>query len=803
MKGHWGGSQGHTWLTAAAAAAILGACSGGAPDTLTHTPAAMQRSEHTDFRGAASATADVPGPAQPGSRRATHPEPRGAAAGDSAGAAHPEGTHRYRLGDGSIVLLGTDGFGLHTDADGHERGMLWMPPPAGRGALAAATWPSTEAVERRVAQLGRGLAAKSLIVVLANAQALPPAPAASALAAAPLTTDAALDRLLREAGARSMVPLLPAAHLDALAAATASGPINPAHAYVVELGSVDPVAAARRVRAAPGVVYAVPNWIMSPMSVEPRHIPQSAQQRSRPSASTSDNAAASAVTVLPGNAGITQSIQSYLNANGVDALGAYAEISRRFGQLPGAGTHITNVSLGDLTDQSMADAGDTYVQIYGPTTVVHGGQRFLDFPSLPLIPTYTADSSGNLDPLGSVEGIDPNLGEVLLDFSVMAPLPHDRQRPGAQGQGYLDLLGIAPGASYRLVVPRDPTIANILVAMMAAAHQAPRPDVITASVGYGFDGYGFPGRYLEDDPLSLAVVQAIVQSGVVVTISANDGLRLFTNAAVGADGGAAPTDLAPAASATSVADDGSSSIPTLLPDSGAIAVGGSTLDDIFVAPPQWHRPLATNGAFPETRFNGGTYYASGFGTRVNLSAPSDNVAVLAHQCSFPCQPQDAVPVLEGGTSASAPMTAAAAAVLRQVARLTGDDLTPRQVRELLIASGRRLPNPPQADRAITVGPQIDVTAAVETLLARRKVAPAAPEVVRIGVAQRQNVGDLGASFVEGTDRTAVDLTGPLDYNGNPSGQNSVSPLTLSADVIGIAAEHAVRYRWTVGKRVVL
>ncbi|MBV9318070.1 MAG: S8 family serine peptidase, partial [Gammaproteobacteria bacterium] len=289
----------------------------------------------------------------------------------------------------------------------------------------------------------------------------------------------------------------------------------------------------------------------------------------------------------------------------------------------------------------------------------------------------------------------------------------------------------------------------------------------------------------------------------VVTISANDGLRLFTNAAVGADGGAAPTDLAPAASATSVADDGSSSIPTLLPDSGAIAVGGSTLDDIFVAPPQWHRPLATNGAFPETRFNGGTYYASGFGTRVNLSAPSDNVAVLAHQCSFPCQPQDAVPVLEGGTSASAPMTAAAAAVLRQVARLTGDDLTPRQVRELLIASGRRLPNPPQADRAITVGPQIDVTAAVETLLARRKVAPAAPEVVRIGVAQRQNVGDLGASFVEGTDRTAVDLTGPLDYNGNPSGQNSVSPLTLSADVIGIAAEHAVRYRWTVGKRVVL
>jgi hypothetical protein len=385
----------------------------------------------------------------------------------------------------------------------------------------------------------------------------------------------------------------------------------------------------------------------------------------------------------------------------------------------------------------------------------------------------------------------------------MAPLPHDRQRPGAQGQGYLDLLGIAPGASYRLVVPQDPTIANILVAMLAAAHQSPRPDVITASLGYGFDGYGFPGRYLEDDPLSFAVVQAIARLGVVVTISANDGMRLFTNAAIGADGGAAPTDLASAAQGTSVADDSRSSIPSVVPDSGAIAVGGSTLDDIFAAPPQWHTPLAGNPAFPETRFNGGTYYASGFGTRVNVSAPSDNIAVLAHQCvSSPCAPQDAVPVLEGGTSASAPMTAAAASVLRQVARLTGGDLTPAQLRALLVDSGRSLPNPPQADRPIAVGPQIDVTAAVEKLLAERHVKPTVPAVLRIGVALRQNAGDLGASFVEGTDRTAIDLTGPLDYNGNPSGQNSVSPITLAADVIGVAAERSVSYRWTIGGRLI-
>ena len=55
--------------------------------------------------------------------------------------------------------------------------------------------------------------------------------------------------------------------------------------------------------------------------------------------------------------------------------------------------------------------------------------------------------------------------------------------------------------------------------------QSPRPDVITASLGFGFDQYGLPGRYLEDDPLTEAIVQAIVHSGVAVCISANDGIR--------------------------------------------------------------------------------------------------------------------------------------------------------------------------------------------------------------------------------------------------------------------------------------
>ena len=53
--------------------------------------------------------------------------------------------------------------------------------------------------------------------------------------------------------------------------------------------------------------------------------------------------------------------------------------------VPGTGEVITNVSIGDLTDQAMADAGDPYVQSNGPTTIVQNGQRYLDLPSMPLI----------------------------------------------------------------------------------------------------------------------------------------------------------------------------------------------------------------------------------------------------------------------------------------------------------------------------------------------------------------------------------------------------------------------------------
>ena len=262
-------------------------------------------------------------------------------------------------------------------------------------------------------------------------------------------------------------------------------------------------------------------------------------------------------------------------------MGAYSLLQNRFGQLPGAGEVITNVSIGDLTDQTMADAGDPYVQFFGPTTIVQNGQRYLDLPSMPLIPTYTAGPSGTLDPLGSTENEDPALGEVMLDFGVMAPLPHDAAAPLDLGSGVTDLLGIAPGAQYRLVVPQQPTFDQIAVALLAAAQQTPRPNVITASLGFGTDAFGFPGRYLEDDPILQTVIASIVQQyHIVVTISANDGTRLFTPTAVGPDGGSTATNTTRDPGATTdINDDQTSTTPTQVLDSGAIAVGGTTLDD--------------------------------------------------------------------------------------------------------------------------------------------------------------------------------------------------------------------------------
>jgi hypothetical protein len=363
----------------------------------------------------------------------------------------------------------------------------------------------------------------------------------------------------------------------------------------------------------PSVAYASPDWTVDTMNAPGITVPQSTVQAARLTFSFARSAQASSMNI-PANYATTSSTQSMLNAPSDDAMAAFDEIENAYHQLPGQGEIITNVSMGDLDDSSATSSYSNpcfgYVRYYGPTTEMIGGQRYLNLPSMPLIPTYTADSNGNLNGAGQVCGSDPYIAEIGLDFSMMAPLPHNLQRAGEQGSGLADLLGIAPGASYRLVVPGTsaPTTTDIDAAFLGAAMQQPRPNVITASLGWGFDGQGFPSRYLEDDPLSESLIAAIVHTyNIVVCISAGDGTRTYTNVAIGPSGGSVATNTAgPNTPLTNLNDVAFSTAPSQDLDSGAIDVGATTLDDIFAVQPQnpQFAALRNQHTYPETRYTG-------------------------------------------------------------------------------------------------------------------------------------------------------------------------------------------------------
>ena len=565
------------------------------------------------------------------------------------------------------------------------------------------------------------------------------------------------------------------------------------NAYVLHVTGSSVASAISALRSSPDVAYAAPNWTVATANTPSVPLPASVTQRAARSATQSSTTVA---TGVPDNYTLTSSAQSMLNRPSTDAIPAFTALAAH-GQLPGQGEIITNVSLGDLTDASAAanpdDPCNFYAANYGPTTIVQGNQRYMDWPSMPLIPTYTSDSSGRLDGTGETCGQDPTLTEVGLDFSMMAPLPHDQQRPAAQGSGLTDLLGIAPGADYRLVVPSTAggAISDVDAAFLAAANQTPKPDVITASLGFGLDQYGFSSRYLEEDPMTEAILASIVHGdGIVVCVSAGDGLRTFTNAAVPPSGGSVATDLAGhGLPVTDLNDVAFSSAISRVEDSGAIDVGGSTLNDIFAAPPGDPRNAALKAqqAFPATRYDGARNYSSGFGDRVNVSAPGDNVLSLSHP--FGGSANAVQVVIEGGTSASTPEVAAAAAVVLQVARLTQDKSVshdPLAVRRFLAQTGTPLPAVPQSDLPVSVGPQIDVGNAVETLFARHGE-PITPAAARVAVVQRQQASALGGSIQTTTDPANIPLTGRL----------LDAWITVAPDWTGLA-RHGVSYTLAAG-----
>ncbi|MFB7594437.1 S8 family serine peptidase [Streptomyces sp. NPDC056160] len=719
--------------------------------------------------------------------------------------AHSPGRHRrrtVRVSSALVLTVASVGLALPAQAAPH--------PAAAPAARPPLTLTGTQRTPPEPPEQRQGVVPGTVLVTFDEGTTVTGAavPGTRVAARAARTSSAALNTRFRSVDATSLQPL--AQHADS--------PL--ARSYLLHTGRQDSVAVARALQGTPGVAHAEPDRYVNTMNTGAKALPAqtlrafpktahpSAPGRTgtangtpgapAPGAGTSGAPTSGAPAPgVPANDTLTNSAQAFLNAGGVDAVGAFALLQGRHGQQPGQGEIVTNVSIGDLTDQAMADAGDDYVKANGPTTVLKDGQRYLDLPSMPLIPAYVARASGGLDGAAATEGQDATLGEVLLDFSVMSPLAHDRQRPGATGSGYTDLLGIAPGADYRLVVPEQPTMDQLAGTLLAAAHQKPRPDVITASLGYGTDTEGFPGRYLEDDPYIRSVVASIVREGVVVSISSNDGTRLYTPAAVGPDGGSTPTDLArDDRRATDIDDDARSTTPTRVPDSGAIAAGGTTLDDILAG--------GTDGpaTTAETRISGEGTFSSGFGSRVDLSAPSDNILAFSHPGGGGAH--DVAVSLSGGTSASAPEIAAAAAVVLQAGRLAGHRLTPAAVREVLETTGRPVPTPPQIDRTLHVGPQIDVTAAVQKVLGtgahnapsgKGSSRPSAPAVVRLAVQHRVALGNLGGSFLETTGQDRIDLG---DRASGGDGAGLAGPVTIAGDVTG-AGPHAT-YTLTVGKQ---
>jgi hypothetical protein len=604
---------------------------------------------------------------------------------------------------------------------------------------------------------------------------------------APKTSNAGVNTALARLGATSIQPVF-----SGLSSGTAreltsaarqrigNGALSLGDVVIVHVTKASAASAARTLAATRGISFAEPDRYVETMDTPGRvligKVKATTLRRADVRASTPGS------SLVPPNGAFESSLDSYLNAQGLDVGGAYATLQQKYGQLPGTGETITNVSVGDLTDASMHDAE---VQSFGPDTILRNGQRYLDFPTMSLIPTYVAEPDGSLSSTASVEGTgDPVLDEIGLDFSVMAPRPDADQRPGETMSGIADLLGIAPGAHFRLVVPTTPTIIQIAQAFLGAATQQRRPNVITASLGFGTDAQGFPGRYLEDDPFMETVIAAIVQHyGITVVVSANDGTRLFTAAAVGPDGGATPTDVAASpAKATNINDDQNSTTPSEVLRSGSIDAGASTTDDTLSVPPVDGGNAWRNPTYTEIRTDGSGNFASGWGQRVTLSAPGDNIPAFIHD--GPAADSVAL-VLNGGTSASAPEIAAAAADVLQAARLTHQRYSTAKVTEMLRETGRRVATPPQADQPLNVGPQVDVTAAVDAVLKAGHVSLPATRIARLSVAHRVALDSTGATFTEDTDPGVIGLQNPTTGSGiHVNGAGAAGPVTFAADIIG-------------------
>ena len=431
---------------------------------------------------------------------------------------------------------------------------------------------------------------------------------------------------------------------------------------------------------------------------------------------------------------------------------------------------------------------------HGPTTVLQDGQRYLDLPSMPLIPTYVAGRrrrAGAVPRRPEEPGPHARRGHARLQRD--GPAAARPQRPGMTGSGYTDLLGYRPR---RQLPARRAAAADDRPDRRARCWQprTSRPGRTSSPRASA----SAPTRRVSQGATSRttrhprSVVASIVQQdGIVVSISSNDGTRLYTRAAVGPDGGSTPTDTAPRRRRGHVhrrrravhhAHEG----PRLAARSPPAAPPWTTR-----SPP---RPASrTGGTVAETRISGFGTFSSGFGSRVDLSAPSDNIIAFEPVATLFTPAGHRAGrrrrALNGGTSASAPEIAAAAAVVLQA-----------------VAAGRTPPDAPagpgpaEAHRPRGSHPAADRPDAARRPADRRhrrdrggpgrQAAARAAPPPSSGSPSRtgSRSADLGGTFLETTDQNRIDL-GDVASGGN--GEGLVGPVTFAGDVTG-AAEAAAR-----------
>ncbi len=540
----------------------------------------------------------------------------------------------------------------------------------------------------------------------------------------------------------------------------------------------------------------------------------------------------SSAATLPPNAAYRSDAQSYLDAASDNVTGAAAMIAKRFGQQPGQGEVVTNISLGNVNNQS---------------TVLQNGQRYIVQAGYPKIPVWlssqtcttnpdnTQTCSITLDPSGTTQDDQGDFLEVNLDFSQMAPPPVGDPRivnPAPPGNG--QLLGEAYGANYRLINPKVNGTDGFLAAFFGSVFlQTPKADVVTASIGSGFSIGGFSDYYFENEALIHDAVTTLVQGAdTFVSISAGDG-QTETSVAMNPNGLTEPTNVTTDPTVPVDLDDpnlwanpafsyGLTVEPVAVLDSGANDAGADTLNDVFNNSPyntQIPDAVSHSQHTTETRWTGQQNFHTGSGSRVNISAPGDDVLLLGQvedAAGNPVSPALSTPRLIGGSSASAPAIAGAAAVVRQAARLLGQNLTAVQVRDLLQKTGRPNMTPAFDLSKANIGPNLDLTAAVQSLFDRAH-ANGTPSFARMTVAERKAAltpTDLRSAFYTDTVQNpnahtaTIDLTQGLvapssrtNETVGSSGDNLFAPITFGVDAAFISN---LNMRWTLqlGRRTV-